>query len=64
MTWNLYYFWKNHFKLKFPVISVYTNFILDNYLPGPNYLGESNNPSAPQLWGLCPLDQQGGLTST
>ena len=37
---------------------------LDNYLPGPTSIGESNNPSAPQLWGLYPLDQQGGLTST
>ena len=23
-----------------------------NYLPGPTSLGESNNPSAPQLWGI------------
>ena len=23
MTWNLYYFWKDHFKLKFPLMSVY-----------------------------------------
>ena len=27
---------------------------LNNYLPGPNSLGESNKPSAPQLWGLFP----------
>ena len=37
---------------------------LNNYLPGLTSLGESNNPSAPQLWGLYPPDQQGGLTST
>ena len=37
---------------------------LNNYLLEPTSLGESNNPSAPQLWGLCPPDQQGGLTST
>ena len=30
---------------------------LNNYLPGPTYIGESNNPSAPS-------DQQGGLTLT
>ena len=35
-------------------LSIYTNFILDNYLAGPTSLGESNNPSAPQLWGLPP----------
>ena len=27
-------------------------------------LGESNNPSAPQQWGIPPLNQQGGSTST
>ena len=27
---------------------------LKNYLRGPTSLGESNNPSASQLWGLCP----------
>ena len=27
---------------------------LNNYLWGSNSLGESNNPSAPQLWGLFP----------
>ena len=27
---------------------------LKNYLLGPTSLGESNYPSAPQLWGLCP----------
>ena len=27
-------------------------------------IGESNNPSAPQLWGFFPPDQQGGLTLT
>ena len=27
---------------------------LNNYLLGPTSLGESNNPSAPQLWRLCP----------
>ena len=27
---------------------------LKSYLPWLNCLGESNNPSAPQLWGLCP----------
>ena len=27
---------------------------LNDYLLGPTSLGESNNPSAPQLWGLCP----------
>ena len=27
---------------------------LNNYLPRLNSLGESNNPSAPQLWGLFP----------
>ena len=26
---------------------------LNNYLLEPTSLGESNNPSAPQLWGLC-----------
>ena len=26
---------------------------LNNYLLGPTSLGESNNPSAPQIWGLC-----------
>ena len=30
----------------------------------PTSLGESNNPSAPQLWGLFPFDQQGWLTLT
>ena len=33
-----------------------------NYLPGLTSLGESNNPSAPQMWGIPPPDQQGGLT--
>ena len=23
MTWNLYYFWKAHFKLKFPLMTVF-----------------------------------------
>ena len=27
---------------------------LNTYLVGPTSLGESNNPSAPQLWGLFP----------
>ena len=36
---------------------------LNNYLLGTTSLGESNNPSAPQLWGF-PFDQQGGLTLT
>ena len=30
----------------------------------PTSLGESNNPSAPQLWGLFPSDKKGGLTLT
>ena len=30
----------------------------------PTSLGVSNNPSAPQLWGLFPFDQQGGLSLT
>ena len=29
-------------------LSIYTSFLLDNNLPGLTYLGESNNPSAPQ----------------
>ena len=37
---------------------------LNNYLPGTTSLGESNNPSVPQLWGLYPPEQQEGLTST
>ena len=37
---------------------------LNHYLLGPTSLGESNNPSAPQMWGLCPSNQQGGLTLT
>ena len=37
---------------------------LNNYLLGPTSLEESNNPSAPQLWGLSPSNQQGGLTLT
>ena len=37
---------------------------LENYLLEPKSLGESNNPSAPKLWVLCPFDQQGGLTLT
>ena len=37
---------------------------LNNYLLESTSLGESNNPSAPQLWGLCPSDQQGGLSLT
>ena len=28
----------------------------------PTSIGEFNNPSSPQLWGLFPSDQQGGLT--
>ena len=44
-------------------LSIYTSFRLDNNLLGPTSLGESNNPSAPQLWGLYPREQQGGLTS-
>ena len=35
-------------------LSIYTCFPLENYLLGSTSLGESNNPSAPQLWGLCP----------
>ena len=35
----------------------------DNYLPGMNSLGESNNPSAPQLWDFSPRSTKGGLTS-
>ena len=37
---------------------------LDNYLLRLTSLGESNNPISPQLWGLYPPEQQGGLTST
>ena len=37
---------------------------LNNYLLETASLGEYNNPSAPQLWGLCPSDQQEGLTLT
>ena len=36
----------------------------NNYLLGPTSLRESDNTSAPQLWGIYPPDQQGGLTST
>ena len=37
---------------------------LKNYLPGPTSLGESNNPSAPQLWGFFPLiNKEGYLNS-
>ena len=35
-------------------LSIYTSFRLDSYLLGPTSPGESNNPSAPQLWGLFP----------
>ena len=34
---------------------------LKNYLLEPTSLGESSNPSAPQLVGTFPFDQQGGL---
>ena len=34
--------------------SLYSSFRLDNYLPGPTSLRESNNPNAPKLWGVCP----------
>ena len=44
-----------HFKMLAP---------LNNYLLGPTSLGESNNPSAPQLWGIFPSNQQGWLTLT
>ena len=37
---------------------------LNNYLLGLTSLGESNNPSSPQLWGLFPFDQQEWLTLT
>ena len=50
--------------LKYRVsLSIYTSFWLDNHLPGSNSVGDSNNPSAPQLWGLCPSINKGGLTS-
>ena len=35
---------------------------LNNYLLDSTSLGVSNNPSAPQLVGTFPFDQQGGLT--
>ena len=35
---------------------------LNNYLLEPTSLEYSNNPSAPQLVGTLPSDQQGGLT--
>ena len=37
---------------------------LNNYLLEPTFLRESNNPSAPQLLGNFPSDQQEGLTLT
>ena len=37
---------------------------LNNYLLEMTSLGESNNPSSPQLVGNFPSDQQGGLTLT
>ena len=37
---------------------------LNNYLLEPTSIGEYNNPSAPQLVGNFPSDQQGGLTLT
>ena len=37
---------------------------INNYLLEPTSLGVSNNPSAPQLVGTFPSDQQGGLSLT
>ena len=37
---------------------------LNDYLSGTKSLGESNNPSAPQIWGLFPPINKGGLTLT
>ena len=44
-------------------LSIYTSFQLDNNLLGPTSLGESNNPSSPQLWELFPQHKKGWLMS-
>ena len=35
MTWNLYYFWKAHFKLKFPLMNVGVSLGFDSWVQGP-----------------------------
>ena len=59
----MWYSWVSDCVKQGGSLSIYTSFRLDNYLPGPTSLGESNNPSAPQLWGLFPPINKGGLTS-
>ena len=48
------YIWVSVCDKKRGSLSIYTSFPLDNYLPGPISLGESNKPSTPQMWGLLP----------
>ena len=47
---------KHSLFIFFRSLNVHSNMSasLNDYLLGPTSLGESNNPSAPQLWGLFP----------
>ena len=43
------------YPLWFPRGKLFVSLVsCDNYLPVPTSLGDSNNPSTPQLWGLLP----------